>query len=204
LVEGENLATLESGDVQLTTPVMSLVLPSSNVPVAVSWILVPFGSVELAGEMEIEVRFDRSTVRDAVALCGPNKPVTVLVPTAWPMAKPLPPVINPGEELQAVTLVTSCWLLSLKVAVAVNCCCFPSPTLAVLGVIAKDVSVTSLMLMTAVFETPLSEAVISTVPGEGPAVSNPWVGARLLMLAILDTGQDHWAVKVRSFVLPSP
>jgi hypothetical protein len=153
--------------------------------------------------MEIEVRFDKSTLRDAVALCDPNEPVIVLVPSACPMAKPVPLVMNAGEAFQEATLVTSCWLMSLKVAVAVNCCCFPSAILTVLGLTTNDVVFTFVIVNSALFETPLSDAVITAVPGEEPAVTSPCVGGRLPMLAKFDTGQDHWTNKVRSFVLPS-
>jgi hypothetical protein len=99
-------------------------------------------------------------------------------------------------------LVTSWVVMSLKVAVALNCCGFPNPIVAVAGVIAKEVTVALVIVSSALLVTPPEAAVTRAVPGE-IAVAIPWVGDVLLTLARLGSKQAHCAVAVRSFVLPS-
>jgi hypothetical protein len=109
--------------------VTSRVLPSLNVPITANVIAVRFAREGFAGEIAIETRFERFTVKFAVLLLAPaNVAEMLLVPVLCPaynpspMASPLLLVMNGGYEVHEARLVTSCVELSLKVAVAVNCC----------------------------------------------------------------------------------
>jgi hypothetical protein len=59
----------------------------------------------------------------------------------------------------------------------------------------------------ALLETLPEDAVMSTVAGlpllVSRAAARPWVGALLLTVATLGSRQDHWAVVVKSLVVPS-
>jgi hypothetical protein len=73
---------------------------------------------------------------------------------------------------------------------------------AVAGLTTMAVGVTALMANCALPETLPEDAVTRTVPGETD-VANPCVGVLLLTVAIAGRTQDHVAVRVKSFVLPS-
>jgi len=167
--------------------------------------------IGLAGEMETDTRFDKSTVRVGGVIGGgaaPNEAVTVYVPTLVPIARP-ELVTNKGEALHEAKFVTSCVEPSLKVAVAVSCCCFKNPMVAAAGVTATEDTVTlaDLMASFALVETLPEVAVMSTVAGlplpVDKAMARPCVGGLLLTVATLGSRQDHCAVVVKSFVLPS-
>jgi hypothetical protein len=81
------------------------------------------------------------------------------------MASPVLLVMNPGNELQEVTFVTSCCVISLKVAVAVNCCGFPHPTVGLTGFTTSVVGETFLMVRTAFCVIPAIDALTTAVPG---------------------------------------
>lgn len=116
------VATAALEEPQRTLAVMSCVLLSLNVPVAVNWRVVSGLMLELAGVTAIETSVAAVTVRDAVPLTAPEVAVMVAVPVPVLVASP--------EELMDATLasevdqaidVSCCVLPSSKMPVAVNC-----------------------------------------------------------------------------------
>lgn len=122
------LATEVSPDVQVTAfEVARLrVLPSRNVPIAANPSCVPAAIMAFAGDIAIERRFDRFTVNEAWLLVMlSNDACTVVVPTPFPIARPLPAATNTIEvsfEFQEHEMVMSWVLPSSKLPIAVNCC----------------------------------------------------------------------------------
>jgi len=148
------------------------VLPSLNVPVAVSCWLVLGAIVELAGVMASEVRFEASTVADTLLLTAPCIAVIVVVPRFRPVTTPLT-VIEATlklEELHVTVFVMSCVVESEKVPVAVICCRVPSGRDGVVGVIAIAFKVALVTVRVAVAEMPPEVAVITVVPAAIPNV----------------------------------
>jgi len=86
------------------------------------------------------------------------------------------------EELHAATLVTSCVVLSEKVAVAVNCWLTSSAMDAGLGEITSEVAVAEVTVSAAVAETLPEVAVIVVVPWVRP-VASPLPGEVFPMVA---------------------
>jgi len=116
-------------ELQVTRLPKLLVLPSLKAPIAENPRLVPFAIDGEVGRTLIEVRLDRSTVKDVLPVTdgpvGGNIAVMVAVPIPLPIAKPLLVVMKailPAEELHVETFVMSCVVPSEKVPVAVNCC----------------------------------------------------------------------------------
>src|SRR5262249_39546911 len=83
------LATLVDDDDHFTTLVMSCVLPSENVPVAVNCWLTPRGFVGLSGVTAIETAEAVLTVREVEPLTGPCDAEIVAVPPETARAKPI-------------------------------------------------------------------------------------------------------------------
>ena len=83
------------------------------------------------------------TVRLVALDTEPTVAAIVAWPAAMPAAKPLEArlAIAGAEELQITDVVTSAWLPSLKVPVAVNCWLAPAAMLAFAGFTATDKSV---------------------------------------------------------------
>lgn len=69
--------------------VMSCVLESLKVPVAVNCLLAPIGIVEFAGVTAMDTSVAEVTVSEAVPLTEPEVAVTVVVPPLRPDATPL-------------------------------------------------------------------------------------------------------------------
>lgn len=159
--------------------------------------------------MATETRFDKSTVsvggvgEDKVD-CPPNSASTWYVPILFPIASPLREVMNgpEGENDQLAKSVTSCWDVSLKVALALYCCWFTKPMVTIAGLTAREDRVAPVIFSCALFERLPEDALITTEPGDIP-IARPWVGELLLTVAVLGSRQDHCAVAVKSFVLPS-
>ena len=93
-------ATVFSEDTQFTIAVMSVLVPSLYVPVAVNCCVEPDGMDGFCGEMEIETSVAALTVRLAVPFTDPDAAVMVMVPAATPVARPC----EPGESLIVATV----------------------------------------------------------------------------------------------------
>jgi len=110
-------------ELQVTVEVMSLVLLSVNVPIAVNWVVVP-DAIELTkGEMEIDARADAVTVREALPVTPDAVAVMDVVPSPRPSARPDCEIVAVLELVAAQTaaLVRSWLLPSVYVPVATNC-----------------------------------------------------------------------------------
>ena len=121
----ETVATLVFDDVHVTEFVISRLLPSRYVPIAVNCWAAPAETVEVAGVTAIDASTGADvTLKDAVPLMDPAAAVIVVVPAVTANARPGFPgslviVAVPVEELQ-ITEAIVCVLLSLKTPVATN------------------------------------------------------------------------------------
>src|SRR5690242_12738394 len=100
-------------DVHVTVVVMSCVLLSLKVPMAVNCFVVPTAMLEFAGVTAIETRVAEVTVRVAVPLIPPDVAVMVEVPGPVLLANPVASMVATGvEEEDQVTEVSNCVLPS--------------------------------------------------------------------------------------------
>jgi hypothetical protein len=139
------IATSALDVLQFTFVVMSLVLWSVYVPIAVNCCDCPRTMLVAVGVIAIETKAAGVTVRFAVPDTEPKPAVMLAVPVAVDVARP----IVAGAELMVATvasddvhwawLVKSCVVPSLYVPVALNCCVVPSGIEDVPGVRAMDV-----------------------------------------------------------------
>jgi hypothetical protein len=83
------LATLPSEEVQIAVAVMSWVVPSLNVPIAVNCCTVPAGSEGFAGVTAMDDRTALVMVTTMLPLVLPDVTVIVAVPAARAVTKPL-------------------------------------------------------------------------------------------------------------------
>jgi len=134
------LAAAEFDDVQITVVVMSCVLLSLKVPVAVNCLVVPTAMVELAGVTAIETRVAAVTVRDAVPLTDPEVALMVAVPVPVLLANPVESMLATDvEDEDQVREVNNCVLPSSKLPTAVNCRVVPRAMDGVAGVTAMEI-----------------------------------------------------------------
>src|SRR6266478_2112692 len=131
------VAALE--ELHSTDVVMSCVLLSLKVPVAVNCFVVPTAILEFAGITAIETSVAALTVREALPVTPPELAVIVVLPVPTAVAKP--------EELTEATLaadedhvteVNNCVLPSSKVPTALNCCVVPTAIEGVAGLTAIE------------------------------------------------------------------
>ena len=119
----ETVATLAFADVHASEFVLSRLLPSRYVPMAVNCWVAPTATVEVAGVTATDASTGAEvTLKDAVPLMDPAPAVIVVVPADTAKARPgfpgsLVMVAAPVEELQ-ITEAMVCVLLSLKRPVA--------------------------------------------------------------------------------------
>ena len=126
-------------DVHVTVVVMSCVLLSLKVPVAVNCLVVPTAMLALAGVTAIETRAAAVTVSDAVPLIPAEVAVTVAVPVPVLLANPVASILTTAvEEEDHVTDVSNCVLPSSKLPTAVNGSVVPSAIVGVAGVTAME------------------------------------------------------------------
>src|SRR6266568_873568 len=109
------LAAAALDELQTAELVMSCVLESLNVPVAVNCFVVPTAMLEPAGVTTIETRVAAVAVSEAVPLTDPEVAVIVAVPVPTPAARPVTSTATTefNDELQ-VTDGKSCVLPSSK------------------------------------------------------------------------------------------
>lgn len=121
--------------VHKTVLVTSCVELSLNAPVAVNCFVAPAGIVLFKGAIASDNSVALVTVAESVPDIAPAVAVIVVVPaaTAWP--SPLTSTVITLVALDDhVTDVSSCVLPSLKMPVAVNCCCVPGAKEGLAGV----------------------------------------------------------------------
>ena len=139
------VATLVSDDFQVTALVMSTVVPSSSVPIAVNC-FVPSEAIEaLLGLTAIERRLATVTVTLVEPLIVTEVAVTLIVPYEPPDTKPLSDTVATvvSSEDQLTEPVMFFVLPSLYVPVAVICLVLPTATDGVTGVTVTLLSVGS-------------------------------------------------------------
>ena len=139
--------------------VMSAVLLSAYVPMAVNCWAECRPSETLAGDTVIETRAGIWTVREAEPEIDPLLAVIVGVLTSVPVAKP-PTTLAPAEAFQLTELEMSCTLASVKVPCAMNCCVDPLTIVAVDGVTAIESNVAGCTVRTA---APLMEPLVAVI-----------------------------------------
>ncbi len=126
-------------DVQVTVEVMSWVLLSLKVPVAVNCLVVPTAMLEFAGVTAMETSVAAVTVSDAVPLTPPDVAVMVAVPVPVLLANPMESMLaTEVEDEDQVREVSNCVLPSSKLPTAVNCTVVPTAMEGVAGVTAID------------------------------------------------------------------
>jgi hypothetical protein len=106
---------------QVTVEVITLVLPSAKVPVAVNGTVKPIATEGEDGVTAMDLS-GFVTVKVAVPDMPPCVAITVTdAPGVTAVARPPAVMVAPVEALQVTVLVRSWVVLSAKVPVAVNC-----------------------------------------------------------------------------------
>jgi hypothetical protein len=173
-------------ELQSTDAVMSCVLLSLKVPVAVNCLVAPMGMVELTGETESETRVAFVTVTAAVPLTPPEFAVRVTLPAATPDASPVEFTVSKFcAEEDHVTEGNSWVLPSSKMPVALNCAVVPAAMVAVAGVTETDCRCAFTTVKSEESVKAPTVAVIVVVPG--PTV----VAIPVLALTVAAAGEEE-------------
>jgi hypothetical protein len=186
-------------EVQTTELVMSCVLASENVPVAVNCFVVCGAMLEFAGVTAMETTVAPVTVNEAVPLTEPDVAVMVTVPVATPVTRPV--VSTPATEVVEDDHVTDgkSWVLpSSKLPVAVKSWVVPAAIDATDGVTEIDVRCAATTVKVDVSLKPLMLALIVTWPA-ATVLTRPEV----LMVAIVVSEEFHVTPLLRSALDPS-
>lgn len=182
--------------------VTSCMEPSVNVPWAVNGWLNPSATIALAGEMEIDCRAggELVTVSDVDPTVELKVALTVLSPDAMAVADPVGLMLARFEldEVQTAVPVRSCWLLSLKMPVAANCCVLPTKRDALAGATLIAVNNAAVTVRVAELLKPPNVAVTVIWPGT-KLVTSPFV----LIAATEESERLHCAWALKSCVLLS-
>jgi len=181
-------ATETGEELHVAAEVISCVLLSEKVPLAVNWLVSPFAMFALVVVTAIDASVAAVTVTVFVPERVPAVALTVAEPAATDVASPLEPAAllivatEPGEELQVTADDISCVLLSEKVPVAVNWLVPPFAMFGLVVVTAIDVSVAAVTVNAFVPETFPTAAVITVEPA-ATDVARPLEPAALLIVA---------------------
>jgi len=196
-------ATLLSEELQVTVPVMSCVVPSEKVPVAVNCCSVPSGIDAFAGVTVIETKIALVTVRVALEERLPEDAEIVEVPGASPFASPSAPftlmlATDGFDETQLTDDVMFCVLPSVKVPVAANWTVVPGAMEALEGETEIETRAGGVTVRDVLPLTPEDAALILVEP-TATLVAKPEVE----MVAALIFDDAHVTELVRSCLLPS-
>lgn len=182
-------------ELQLTEPVMSCVLLSEYVPVALNGCVVPLAIEAVDGDTVMPFKVAPVTVtvvEPATALRVPalltdavmvDEPCDTDFTAPWLPLLLLTVALLVSDDDQLACVVRSCVVLSLKVPVAFICTLLPSGIDGVDGVTDTVLSVAFVTVSTVVPLTPLSVAEMLLLPGVVVAVARPLLPAALLMVA---------------------
>lgn len=185
-------------EVQTTTPVMSCVEESLNVPVAANCLVVFIAMPEFAGVTAIETKLAAETVRVAVPLTEPEVAVMVTCPVPTPVAMPLTSMVAEAAEELHVTEVRSCVLPSSKLPTAVNCWLVPAAIVCTAGLTAIEVRFACTTVRVDVSLIPPTAAVMVVWPA-ATVVATP-----ALVMVATDVEEDVQVTpEVKSALLPS-
>lgn len=199
------VATCVFDDAHTAEAVMSCVVLSEKVPVAVNCSLPPAAMLVAAGETEIELRVAGVTVSTAggTEVTVANEARMFVVPVPLDSASPNVPAVFPTvategvEELQIAKVVRSCVPPPASVPVAVNCRDVPSAMLAVGGETAIDATAADVSVVDP--ETAPTEAVIVVEPtAAGTVLARP-----VPEMAAIDVSDEVQVTnEVKSCVIP--
>jgi len=159
------VATVATVELQCPNCVTSCIVPSVNVPIAVNCCVMPKGIVDPAGLIAIDTSTAAVTVSTVDPLTLPALAVIVAVPIPTPLASPalLIVAVATVSDVQLAVLVRSCWLPSLNVPVAVNCCIVPFASEGAAGVTANDTSTAEVTLsVVEPFTVPTLAVIVAT------------------------------------------
>jgi hypothetical protein len=125
----------------VTCVVISWVVPSEKVPVAVNCWVVPPGTLGLAGVIAMEDRVAEVTVRVVLFETAPEVAVMVVVPAVRAVARPLLLITatEVSDELQVTNFVISPPGATGNVPVAVNCWVDPTGMIGLSGFTVMEV-----------------------------------------------------------------
>ena len=185
-------------ELQTTELVMSCVLESLKVPIAVNCFVVPTAMLDPAGVTASETSVALVTVNDAVPLTDPQAAVMVAVPVPVLVAKPVESMLAAVEDEVHVRDVSNCVLPSSKLPTAVNCKVVPSAMDCVAGETAIEIKCAGTTVRVVVSVNAPTVAVIIVDPA-ATVVAKP----ELSMVATL--GEDEFQVTpvARSWLVPS-
>jgi hypothetical protein len=191
-------------EVHVTVEVMSWVLLSANVPVAVNCCVAPRMAVGVCGFIAIETSATGFATNVADPPTEPELVLIIVVPAPRALANPAVPAVSLMEatvaavELQCPLCVRSCVVPSENVPIAVNCCVVPLAIVAVGGIMAIETSVAVVTVsMVEPFNDPdVAEIVAVPCP---TLVANP----EALIVTVAGVSEDQLAVFVSSSILPS-
>ncbi len=197
-------------DIHVTSFVISLVLASEYVPIAVYCSVVPNSAFAVIGVIAIDVNVIEFTVKTDTELVTPFKDAVILVvPAAIGVTKPL---VSLALLIEAIvgfddvhsTCVVISWLPpSEYMPTALICIGVLIDVDGFIGDTSIDCNVAEDTVKTDVeLVTPLKVAVILVVP-TAIGVARPSIPVKLLIVATLDWLEAHVAWLVISSVLPS-
>src|ERR1700682_4683084 len=104
------VAVVTADEVQLTEALRSLVVPSVKVPVAVSWRVLPNGTVEFAGGMASEASAGGASDTTSAPLMPPEAAMILATPCDAAVTNPVPftGATAAFDELHSAPPVKSC------------------------------------------------------------------------------------------------
>ena len=177
---------------QITCEVISWLVPSEYIPVAINCWLSPTGMLGLAGATVMEDKVADLTVRIVLPETVPDVAVMVAAPAATAVARPvlLTVATDVFEKFQVTCVVISRLVPSEYVPVAVNCWVTPSGilgTLGVAGITTIEIKVPEFTVRIVLPETVPKVAVMVAVPPE-TAVARP------LLLTVATSVFDEFQV----------
>jgi len=194
------VATEADDELQWTFRVMSWVVLSLNVPVAVNCCLLPLDAIEFAGVMARETSVPLLTVRVVVPFSPEALAVIVTLPVRLPKAVPeLRMEATLGvDDFQDTPARLPPVLPSLKVPTAVN---FTKVRASMRGLLGRMAMPTSLTVVTVRFVLPVTESrtALMVVLPAATLLTSPW----LLMAAAAGFDEPHNTEAVTSCELPS-
>jgi hypothetical protein len=170
-VEVLMVATVAAEELQVTLAVALLDVPSLYIAVAENCSLFPMITDGLIGLISIAVRTALVTVRLAVPLTVPKVAVIVVWPALSALATPVEAIVATAvaDEFQLTVGLRFCWVPSLNVPVAVNCCVVPMTRVGAAGLTAMDNRVAEVMVNWVVPFTEPEVAVMVAGPAATPA-----------------------------------
>ena len=135
------VATNGLAELHVTCLVISWVVPSAKVPVAVNCWVASLSTLGSAGAIAMEDRVAEVTVRVALSATAPEAAVMVVVPAVRAVARPLlsTTATEVSDELQVTNLVISPPGATGNVPIAVNCWVVPMGMIGFSGVTVMEV-----------------------------------------------------------------